>query len=160
MIQFDPAAIRSVVDYLGPQNCERLVVGAMSIGGLGAGWLTIKGSWLAARLGYKAARAGTELAAKFLKTRQSELASVLLDALDDPHASFIGAKLRTVRLVCDFGKLDLLVGKDEVTPLLTKREAARVWAKARQVRQRIEEQEAEEMRTLIVLEIKGEGDEV
>jgi hypothetical protein len=53
VIHFDPQAAQSVFDALGPQNAERLAVGALTVGGMGAGWLAVKAGWASARLGLR-----------------------------------------------------------------------------------------------------------
>ncbi len=156
MIHFDPQAAQSVYDAIGAQNAERLAIGALTVGGMGAGWLAVKAGWASARLGFRGARSAWALAARLLTPKHSDLALALLDALDDPDGVVQGAKLKTIRLVCDFASGDLRVGKDEVSPLLARREERAVWKKARLVRNAIEAREAEEMRQLIVSEIRGD----
>jgi hypothetical protein len=156
VIHFDPQAAQSAIDFVGPQNAERLAVGALTVGGMGAGWLAVKAGWASARLGLRGARAAWALAARLLTPKHSDLTLALLGALDDPDGVVVGASLKTIRLVCDFAKGDLLVGPDEVRHLLTKREERAVWKKARLVRNAIEAREAEEMRQLIVSEIRGD----
>ena len=156
MIHFDPQAAQSAIDFVGPQNAERLAIGALTVGGMGAGWLAVKAGWASARLGFRGACAAWALAARLLTPKHSDLALALLDALDDPDGVVQGAKLKTIRLVCDFASGDLLVGKDEVSPLLSGREKKAVWARARSARKAIEARENEEMRQLIVSEIRGD----
>lgn len=153
---FDIEALKGLVESLGPQNCERLAIGALSIAGMGAAWLSLRGVAIAARLGYRGSVASIGLVRRLLTPAHGPLCQALLSALDDRTAVVQGAKLKTIRFVCDFSKKDLLVGEDEVTPLLTKREIAALWAKARTVRQGIEEREAEEMRQVLLSEIRGE----
>lgn len=155
-MMFDLASIQGVIDTVGQQNAERLFVGALTIGGMGAAWLSVRAGLAGAKVGHKAVTATAAFAGKCLTPRHSPLTLALLSALDDQHALFIGSKLKTIKLVCDFSKRDLMVGKDEVTPLLSKREARAIWQKAEAVRDNIVDTEKAEMRELLVNEITGD----